>query len=158
MPGRGPNRPPESFSDPEGISSPLVGPRRPSIARRLLPIALLIAAAGVVAGLIPRSPSPYAGRLLPYLYADTRQLVMLVEEAAREVELRGDAAFPEFAVPGSRWFDEARYLADKHPEFENKVPSRTFRDREPHQMVLFEALSLGHQAAQGGAMFLASKM
>ena len=55
-------------------------------------------------------------------------------------------------------FDEARYLAEKHPEFEGKVPSRTFRDREPHQMVLFEALALGHQAAQGGAMFLASKM
>ncbi len=55
-------------------------------------------------------------------------------------------------------FDEARYLAGKHPEFESKVPSRSFQDREPHHMVLFEALALGHQAAQGGATFLASKM
>lgn len=54
--------------------------------------------------------------------------------------------------------DEAAYLVKHHPELADKVPVRSFCDREPHHMVLFEALALGHQAAQGGAMLVASKM
>ena len=55
-------------------------------------------------------------------------------------------------------YDEAMYLVRFHPELEDKVKDRTFCDREPHQVVLFEALALAHQAAQGGSMLLASKM
>ena len=55
-------------------------------------------------------------------------------------------------------YDEAVYLVKYHPELEDKVQERSFCDREPHHVVLFEALALAHQAAQGGAMLLASKM
>lgn len=47
---------------------------------------------------------------LPYIYEDTRQLVLLVESAANLVEEQGTKAFPGFAVPGSRWFNETYYL------------------------------------------------
>ncbi|KWV93884.1 hypothetical protein [Erythrobacter sp. AP23] len=55
-------------------------------------------------------------------------------------------------------YDEAVYLARHHPEFAEKIPKRSFCDREPYHMVLFEALALGHHAMQGGAMLPASKM
>lgn len=55
-------------------------------------------------------------------------------------------------------YDEARYLIRHYPEFEEKLPKRSFWDREPHQMVLFEALALAHHAMQGGALLLARKM
>lgn len=54
--------------------------------------------------------------------------------------------------------DEAAYLVRHYPELTDKVPSRRFHEREPHQMVLFEALALGHQALQGSTMLIASKM
>jgi len=47
---------------------------------------------------------------LPYLYADTKQLVFLVEEAAGLVEEIGPEAFREFSVRGSRWLDDSHYL------------------------------------------------
>jgi hypothetical protein len=47
---------------------------------------------------------------LPYLYEDTKQLVLLVQDAAHLIEKQGTAAFPEFAVRGSRWFDKGHYL------------------------------------------------
>jgi hypothetical protein len=47
---------------------------------------------------------------LPYLYEDTRQLVLLVESAASLIAEQGAKAFPEFAVPRSKWFNEAHYL------------------------------------------------
>ena len=47
---------------------------------------------------------------LPYIYEDTRQLVLLVESAAHVVEEQGTKAFPEFAVPRSKWFNKAHYL------------------------------------------------
>jgi Cache domain len=47
---------------------------------------------------------------LPYLYTDTKQLVLLLHDAAHLVEKEGTAAFPAFAVPGSRWFDHRHYL------------------------------------------------
>lgn len=54
--------------------------------------------------------------------------------------------------------DEAAYLAKHYPELADKVPERSFCDREPYHMVLFEALALAHQAMQGGALLVASKM
>jgi hypothetical protein len=47
---------------------------------------------------------------LPYLYEDTKQLVLLVEDAAHLIEKQGTAAFPAFVVPGSSWFNKWRYL------------------------------------------------
>ena len=54
--------------------------------------------------------------------------------------------------------DEAVYLVRYHPELADKVPERSYTDREPHHMVLFEALAFGHQAMQGGSLLVASKM
>ena len=54
--------------------------------------------------------------------------------------------------------DEAAYLVKYHPELADKVPERSFTDREPHHMVLFEALAFAHQAMLGGALLVASKM
>jgi signal transduction histidine kinase len=45
-----------------------------------------------------------------YLYQDTRRLVQLVEDAAGLLEQKGPAAFEEFKIKGSRWFDDKRYL------------------------------------------------
>ena len=53
---------------------------------------------------------------------------------------------------------EALYLVKHYPELADKVPKRGYAEREPHHMVLFEALALAHQAAQGGALLLAAKM
>ncbi len=47
---------------------------------------------------------------VPYLYEDTRQLVDLVESAARLLEQQGTAALRAFGVPGSRWLNETYYL------------------------------------------------
>lgn len=37
-----------------------------------------------------------------YIYEDTRRLVALVEDAARLVEQKGEAAYAEFKIKGSR--------------------------------------------------------
>lgn len=47
---------------------------------------------------------------LPYLYEDTKQLVFLVEDAARLIEKQGTAAFQAFAARGSRWHDKWHQL------------------------------------------------
>ncbi len=47
---------------------------------------------------------------LPYLYEDTKQLVLLVQDAAHLIEQQGTAAFQKFTVPGSRWFNKWHYL------------------------------------------------
>jgi hypothetical protein len=45
-----------------------------------------------------------------YLYADNKQLVRLVEEAASLIESRGTGAFSAFAIKGSRWLIDERYM------------------------------------------------
>jgi signal transduction histidine kinase len=47
---------------------------------------------------------------LPYLYEDTRQLVLMVQDAARLFQEEGTNAFPKFALSGSRWFNKRHYL------------------------------------------------
>lgn len=47
---------------------------------------------------------------LPYLYEDTRQLVLMVQDATRLIREEGTAAFPMFAVPDSRWLNKRHYL------------------------------------------------
>lgn len=46
----------------------------------------------------------------PYIYADTRQLVRFVEDAAELVEQRGVDAFTDFSAPDSRWAGAGYYL------------------------------------------------
>lgn len=45
-----------------------------------------------------------------YQYADTRQLVQLVNDAAALVGAKGSAAFADFRVPGSAWRQEDKYI------------------------------------------------
>ncbi len=45
-----------------------------------------------------------------YLYEDTKQLVTLVEAAARLIEREGAAAFAQFGIKDSKWLDDQRYL------------------------------------------------
>ena len=45
-----------------------------------------------------------------YTYKDTRTLVSLVEDAAALMEIKGEAAFNEFAQKNSKWLNEDYYL------------------------------------------------
>lgn len=45
-----------------------------------------------------------------YQFEETNRLVTFVEEAAKEVSIRGDSAFKEFREPGSKWLKGSRYL------------------------------------------------
>ncbi|HSR13780.1 MAG TPA: cache domain-containing protein [Thermodesulfobacteriota bacterium] len=45
-----------------------------------------------------------------YMYADTKRLVKLVEDAASLMERKGTAAFAEFGRSGSRWFNDQFFL------------------------------------------------
>lgn len=45
-----------------------------------------------------------------YMYADTKRLVKLVEDAARLMEQEGTAAFAKFGRKGSRWFNDQSFL------------------------------------------------
>lgn len=49
-------------------------------------------------------------KLTQYVYEDTRQLVMFVEDAASLVEKKGDAAFDDFSVKNSKWLNEKYYI------------------------------------------------
>jgi hypothetical protein len=69
-----------------------------------------LAVAAVSALMVWGRSQPELCKPLPYLYQDTRQLVVFVDEAARLVEKRGPAAFKEFAVRGSRWLNHNHYL------------------------------------------------
>ena len=52
----------------------------------------------------------YRDKISPYIYEDTKQLVMLVENAASLIERKGDAAFKEFSVKNSIWFNDKFYI------------------------------------------------
>ena len=45
-----------------------------------------------------------------YVYEDTRQLVTLVEEAAALIEQKGDGAFRQFGIKGSKWWIDQYYI------------------------------------------------
>ena len=78
----------------------------PSLSRRAF--MALGAAAGVDAFAVPtaRAEAP----LSRYTYKDTRNLVALVEDAAGLIEAKGEAAFTEFGIEGTRWFNGSTYL------------------------------------------------
>jgi signal transduction histidine kinase len=58
-------------------------------------------------------------RLAHYTYVETKQLVALVEDAAALIELKGEAAFQEFGVPGTKWFYDDYYLFVYTPDGTN---------------------------------------
>ena len=58
----------------------------------------------------PSRAATLADKLSAYRYEDTRQLVSMVEAAADLVARDGTAAFPQFAVPESRWFHDNLYI------------------------------------------------
>lgn len=45
-----------------------------------------------------------------YIYEDTRRLVALVEDAAALMERKGESAFAEFKIQGSKWLTDPYYL------------------------------------------------
>jgi len=45
-----------------------------------------------------------------YQYKETRDLVQLVNDAADLLHAKGEAAFTDFAVPGSRWRQGEMYI------------------------------------------------
>src|SRR5215467_8840383 len=79
---------------------------------------LILAAAFLAAGTIwARSVSGSApDKLAGHAYEDTRRFVALVEQAAKLMEQRGEAAFSEFSRKGSKWFSDPYYLFDYEPD------------------------------------------
>lgn len=73
----------------------------------LLRIACAMALALAVVHCAPARASEDLSR---YSYKNTRELVNLVEDAARLVEEKGEDAFKEFGVKGSRWFTGQTYI------------------------------------------------
>jgi len=57
-----------------------------------------------------RATTSLEEKLAPYVYEDTRQLILLVEDAAALMEKQGHDAFIEFSRAGSRWFNKDHYL------------------------------------------------
>jgi signal transduction histidine kinase len=53
---------------------------------------------------------PAAAQEMAYAYPETRAVVELVETAAEALETRGEEAFPDFRVQGSRWFQGDLYV------------------------------------------------
>ena len=49
-------------------------------------------------------------QLSQYVYEDTKQLVSLVEDAASQIEIKGENAFKDFSVKDSRWLNDKYYL------------------------------------------------
>jgi len=60
--------------------------------------------------LLQAPPARAAEDLTRYSYKNTRELVTLVEDAARLVETKGEAAFADFNVKDSRWLNGNTYV------------------------------------------------
>ena len=85
-------------------------------------------AASLAAGLllpalpIPAAPAPAAPAAAQADASPQSQAVVdLVEAAAQEVKRRGEAAFADFRVPGSRWYQGERYVFVVQPDGQRLV-------------------------------------
>jgi signal transduction histidine kinase len=70
-------------------------------------LAVLLAAVALLVSIVPGVANE---RLSLYTYRDTRNLVSLVEDAARLMERKGEQAFREFAEQDSKWLNDDYYL------------------------------------------------
>ncbi|HEX6812512.1 MAG TPA: cache domain-containing protein [Planctomycetota bacterium] len=88
--------------------------RSRSIARPL-GIVAIVAALFVCTGGAQEGAAKGLGQQ-PYEHRETRELVALVDDAAKMIESKGEAALAEFRVPGSRWRHEETYIFVLDPE------------------------------------------
>lgn len=58
----------------------------------------------------------FSGFDRPYEHKETLELVALTNDAAKEVQAKGEAAFPELRRPGSRWRRKDTYIFVLDPE------------------------------------------
>ena len=72
----------------------------------LTSVAMLVLLSGTSGSAQPRSAGPDQA----YEYAETRELVTLVNDAASLIHSKGDAAFADLGAPGSRWRQEETYV------------------------------------------------
>ena len=80
-------------------------------AQSTYPIKITSALFVVALACVSLSVSAFAEEKAPaYVYEDTRQLVTLVEEAATLIEQKGDGAFKQFGVKGSKWWIDQYYI------------------------------------------------
>lgn len=77
----------------------------------LASLPLLTAAALLSGGFEGRAQTVSAPSDAHYEFAETRQLVSLVTDASDLVRTKGEAAFEEFRLPGSRWRQGDTYIA-----------------------------------------------
>jgi signal transduction histidine kinase len=138
---------------------------------RTIPGALLALLVAVLAGSIgsargEATRESLADKLAVYTYEDSKNLVTLVEEAAGVMEQQGTAAFREFAVPGSRWFDEGRdlfvYTADGTCLFHPAQPALVGRnligledmDGKPYIRMITDIAARSETDASGWVFYL----
>lgn len=76
------------------------------ISRRMATAGLMVLALNAMAR--PADAGDSAAAI--YDYSDTREVVGLVQDAARLLEAEGTAAFTEFDEPGSRWRHDTSYI------------------------------------------------
>ena len=56
------------------------------------------------------APADENDRLGRYSYEETKRLVSFVEDAATLIEQKGEFAFQDFGVPGSKWLSDDYYV------------------------------------------------
>ena len=76
----------------------------------IISCAFLPLAIAIVQGPALARGAETAGSSDDYQYKETRELVQLVKDAADLLQAKGQAAFAEFRVPGSRWRQGETYI------------------------------------------------
>ena len=65
------------------------------------------------------APADESERLGRYSYEETKRLVSFVEDAAALIEQKGEFAFQDFNVPGSKWLTDDYYIFVYTPDGTN---------------------------------------
>ena len=90
-------------------------------------------------------------------HAQVRDIVTLVREAASLIETQGEAVFPEFRKPGSKWFHDEIYIFVEDPQGQVHVNAAQpiegqnileFKDKGGKPLVR-DYINLVHQHASG---------
>lgn len=132
---------------------------------RTISLSFMLVVGACVLGL-PARADEFPSAAGDYDYSDTRELVSTVEDAARLLEARGQDAFREFEVPGSRWYHGTSYMyvytADGDCLFNSGQPDlvgknmREYRDTAGRPIVreLMDIAASPEKHAAGWAFFL----